>query len=89
MATVSFTTQLDQRLEARLQKIAARDQQSADFLATQAIEHMVEEREATRDLVKIGLELADQGISISDAAVTAWLNGPEDAPFPEPDTFDK
>ncbi len=46
------------------------------------------EHEATIDLVELGLELADMGISISEAAIHAWMHGPKDAPFPEPDTFE-
>jgi hypothetical protein len=32
--------------------------------------------------------LADKGVSISPEAIHAWMHGPADAPFPEPDTFE-
>ena len=89
MPTTTFTTRLDVDLKARLQKIAEYDRRSASYMANQAIQNLVEEREATRQLVETGLMLADQGISISEGAIHAWMNGPEDAPFPEPDTFEK
>ena len=87
MATAPFTIRLDQGLKERLQKVARLDQRSASYLANQAIANMVEGREATRELVEVGLQLADKGISISNEAVTAWMEGSEDALFPDPDAF--
>lgn len=89
MTTATFTTRMDPDLKQRLQKIADYDRRSASFVANQAILNMVEEREATRELVETGLMLADKGISISEGAIHAWMNGPENAAFPEPDTFEK
>ena len=89
MPTSTFTTRIDVDLKERLQKIAQYDRRSASFMANQAILNLVEEREATRELIETGLRLADKGISISSEAIHAWMNGPEDAPFPEPDTFEK
>ena len=88
MPATPFTTRLDVGLKARLQRVAEYDCRSASFVANRAIQSFVEEREATRALVEIGLELAKEGISISDEAITAWMNGPEDMPFPKPDTFE-
>lgn len=89
MTTATFTTRMDADLKQRLQKIADYDRRSASFVANQAILNLVEEREATRELVETGLMLADKGISISEGAIQAWMNGPENAAFPEPDTFEK
>ena len=88
MATTTFTTRIDAKLKTRLQRIARADRRSASFIANQAIENLVEEREATRELVQTGLELAEKGISISEDEIIAWMSGPEDAPFPKPDTFE-
>lgn len=88
MATSSFTTRIDADLKARLQVLAQQEQRSTSFMANQAIQHFVEEREATRDLIETGLMLIDQGApTISSEAIHAWINGPKDAPFPAPDTF--
>ena len=89
MATATFTTRLDVDVKKRLQKIAEYDRRSASFMANQAIMNFVEEREATRELVQTGLELADKGVSISEQAIDAWMEGSEDVPFPAPDTFEK
>lgn len=43
---------------------------------------------ANRELVKIGLELVNKGVSISEKAVNAWLWDGGDTPFPKPDTFE-
>jgi predicted transcriptional regulator len=82
MATPTFTTRIDQGLKQRLELLAARDKRSASFVANLAIQNMVEEREATRDLVLLGLELAKSGHSISEEEVDSWLNDPTDAAFP-------
>ena len=89
MSTSTFTTRIDADLKKRLQKLARLERRSASFMANQAIENLVEEREATRELVKTGLMLAERGVSISSEAIHAWMSGPEDAPFPEPDTFEE
>lgn len=90
MPTSTFTTRIDVGLKDRLQQIARYDRRSASFVANQAILNLVEEREATRELVETGLMLVEKGApSISAKAIHIWMNGPEDAPFPEPDTFEK
>ena len=88
MTTTTFTTRLDVGLKSRLQKIAEQDRRSASFMANQAIENFVAEREATVELVELGLKLADKGVSISQAAIQEWMRGPANAPFPKPDTFE-
>lgn len=87
MATTIFTTRIDLGLKERLQKIAELDQRSASYMANKAIEQMVEEREAMRSYIETGVMLADKGIGISEQAMDAWMEGPIDAPFPEPDSF--
>ena len=69
MTTTTFTTRLDVGLKTRLQRIAEQDRRSASFMANQAIENFVAEREATMELVELGLKLADKGVSISQEAI--------------------
>lgn len=89
MATSTFTTRIDVGLKERLQKIARLDRRSASFMANQAIENFVEEREATRALVETGLMMIEKGApTISAEAIHEWMHGPDGAPFPEPDTFE-
>jgi predicted transcriptional regulator len=82
MATTTFTTRIDLGLKRRLEQLAERDKRSASFVANLAIQNMVEEREATRDLVLVGLELAKAGHSISEEDIDSWLRNPEDITFP-------
>jgi len=88
MPTISFTTRLDRDLKSRLEKIANYEDRSASYMANQAIKAMVEEREATHELVATGLELINKGVSISAEAVNDWFKADDDVPFPKPDTFE-
>jgi predicted transcriptional regulator len=83
MTTTTFTTRIDLGLKKRLEQLAERDRRSASFVANQAIQNWVEEREATRELVLVGLELAKTGRSMSETDVDAWLRQPDDAAFPD------
>ena len=90
MPTTTFTTRIDQDLKARLERIAKYDNRSASYVANEAIKHVVEEREATHELVNVGLAMIDKGVGFtSEAAVDAWLQADDDAPFPEPDVPDR
>jgi predicted transcriptional regulator len=82
MTTTTFTTRIDLGLKKRLEQLAALDKRSASFVANLAIQNLIEEREATRDLVLVGLELAKAGHSISEEDIDSWLRNPEDTAFP-------
>jgi predicted transcriptional regulator len=82
MTTTTFTTRIDLGLKKRLEQLAERDRRSASFVANLAIQNLVEEREATRDLVLVGLELAKAGHSISEGEIDAWIRNPDDIAFP-------
>lgn len=83
MATTPFTTRIDRALKARLEEIARHEDRSASYLANQAIRALVEEREATYDLVRTALDLVETGATVSGAAVDAWLDAQERKAFPE------
>ena len=85
MSTTKFSTRMDEDLKARLERVAEFENRSASYVANQAIKAVVEEREQTHELVKVGLQLVDRGQAISEQAVDAWLRADSDAPFPEPD----
>lgn len=85
MATTTFTTRLDKDLKSRLEAIARYEDRSASYMANQAIKALIDEREATHELVATGLALIDKGVSISEEAVDAWFEGDDDAPFPKPE----
>jgi predicted transcriptional regulator len=84
MTTTTFTTRIDLDLKKRLEQVAERDKRSASYMANLAIQNMVEEREATRELVFVGLELAKSGRAIAEEDIDQWLRNPEDTAFPAP-----
>ena len=87
MPTTTFTTRIDQDLKARLERIARLENRSASDVANRAIEAAVLEREATHELVDIGLQMIDDGVgTVSRKAVQGWLKSEEDIAFPQPDT---
>ena len=89
MATATFTTRLDTEVKADLEMIARFEDRSASYLANQAITALVEERKATHELLEVGQQLIEKGISISEKAMDAWFDGADDAAFPAPDTFER
>lgn len=89
MGTATFTTRLDTDVKAGLETIARYEDRSASYLANQAITALVEERKATHELIEVGLQLIDKGVSISEEAMDAWFDGADDAAFPAPDTFER
>ena len=89
MPTIPFTTHLNTELETRLEEIAQHEEHSALYVANRAMQNFAEEYEVTRDIIDVGLNLVEKGVSISESAIDAWLHSPEDTPFPKPDTFEK
>lgn len=83
MTTTTFTTRIDLDLKKRLEQLAERDKRSASYVANLAIQNMVEQREATRELVLVGLELAKAGPSMSEEDVDIWLRNPEATALPD------
>jgi predicted transcriptional regulator len=84
MPTTSFTTRIDVDLKSELETIARFEDRSASWLANQAIRNFVEERIATRELVRAGLGLIDRGAAgVEPAVVHAWLAADDDSAFPQ------
>ena len=84
MASASFTHRMDPELRAELERIARYDDRSASYVANLAIRSFVEERVATRELVREGLRQVDVAApSVSPEAVRGWLMANDDRPFPE------
>jgi predicted transcriptional regulator len=80
MNKVVFTTEIDAGLNRALEEIARFDNRSASDLVDQAIRNLVEERQATRELVRHGLRLvdADDVKAIDRAALHDWLMSDEE-----------
>jgi predicted transcriptional regulator len=83
MPTASFTTRIDADLKAELEAMARFEDRSASWLANQAIRNFVEERVATRELLRAGLAAIAHGAAgIEPGAVHAWLSADDAAAFP-------
>ena len=83
MPTASFTARIDADLKAELEVIARFEDRSASWLANQAIRNFVEERIATRELLRAGLELIERGAEgIAPDAVHEWLLADDERTFP-------
>jgi len=83
MTTASLTTRLDSQLKSELEEIARLENRSTSYMANQAIRNLVEERQATRELLQTGLKMIEQGVGgISPQAMHDWfMTDGED--FPE------
>jgi predicted transcriptional regulator len=84
MPTTSFTTRIDIELKSKLEKIAKYEDRSASYMANQAIRALVEEREASSELIETSLELLDKMEQYSSEDVSDWLGSPAGTPFPTP-----
>ncbi len=83
MPTASFTTRIDADLRAELEAIARFEDRSASWLANQAIRNFVEERIATRELLRAGLALIERGAEgVASDAVHEWLLADDERAFP-------
>jgi predicted transcriptional regulator len=80
MNKVVVTTEIDAGLNQALEEIARFDNRSASDLADQAVRNLVEERLATRELLRHGLRLVDAGDvkAIDQADVHDWLMSDEE-----------
>lgn len=84
MASASFTHRMDPELRAELERIARFDDRSASYVANLAIRAFVEERQATRDLLREGLGLVEAGApALSPDEVRDWLLAEDAQPFPK------
>lgn len=83
MASASFTHRMDADLKTELERIARFDDRSASYVANLAIRAFVEERQATRELIREGLRQIDDGApSMPADEIHDWLLSEEDGPFP-------
>lgn len=85
MSKTSFTTRIDTELKAKLEDIARQEERSASYMANQAIQALVEDREYTQRLIDIGLQEIAAGNTISEERMDDWVNSwseGEERPFP-------
>jgi predicted transcriptional regulator len=92
MSTVPFSLRLNPAVKARLDAEAKRVDRSSSWLATQAIEAMLEARAAKEEAIRAAVVEADKGEFVSSAAMRRWIKslGTEhELPRPPVDVFPK
>ena len=83
MPTASFTARIDADLKSELEAIARFEDRSASWLANRAIRNFVEERIATRELLRAGLALIEhEAEGVAPDAVHEWLSAEDERLFP-------
>ena len=83
MAFVSFTHEMSPELRAEIEAARFEDR-GASRVANLALRGFVDERQATRELVREGLRQVAAGApSIPSEEVRDWLLADDDRPFPE------
>ena len=84
MAFVSFTHGIDPELRAEIEKTARFKDRGASRVANLALRGFVDERQATRELVREGLrQVAAGALAIPSEEVRDWLLADDDRLFPE------
>ncbi|GLS17742.1 putative antitoxin ParD2 [Labrys miyagiensis] len=90
MSTVPFSLRLNPDVKERLDTEAKRIDRSSSWLATQAIEAMLDARTAKEEAIRLALIEAEKGEFISSEAMHRWIDswGTEnELPEPEIDIF--
>ena len=84
MPTAYFTAHIDADLKAELETIARFEDRSASWLASQALRNFVDEKIATRELLRAGLEVIESGTEgAAPDDVHRWLSTDDERPFPD------
>lgn len=92
MGTVTFSLRLDEDTKNNLEAEAAREDRSASWLATKAIQMMLEAKAAKRRMVEAAMLEADKGVFIPEDQMNDWFNSIGDEvelPEPEPELLVK
>lgn len=90
MSAIPFSLRLDPAIKERLDAEAKRINRPSSWLATQAIEAMLEARAAKEEAIRLALIEAEKGEFISSEAMHRWIDswGTEnELPEPEVDIF--
>jgi predicted transcriptional regulator len=83
MPTASFTARIDADLKTELEAIARFEDRGASWLVNQASCNYVEERIATRELLRAGLALIERRVEgVAPGAVHEWLSDDDERAFP-------
>ena len=84
----TITTRIDSDLKEELHHLADAERRNESIVANQSVKHLTAERRATRELVELGMQLAEQGASSIPAEdIHSWILAEDDTAlscFPRP-----
>ena len=90
MAKVAISGEIDTELKVQLDELSSASNQSNETLVGQAVAEYVARQKQKIKAIEGVVEEADQGIFISDAAVSEWLDSwgqDDEKPAPQADIF--
>lgn len=90
MTKVTISGNIDSTLKVQLEELSSISDQSSEALLELAIAEYVARQKHKIQAIEDAVEEADQGVFISDKAMTEWLDswgGDNEKPAPEPDIF--
>lgn len=90
MASADFSVPLEPAVKADLEAEARLSNKTAAEIAEEAIAQYLSGRKLKRGAVRQGLKEAENGVFISEAAVSRWVQSwgaTDELPPPEPDVF--
>lgn len=92
MASIDFSIPLEPAVKADLEAEARLTDRTAAEIAETAIASYLAGRKRKREAVREALSEADDGVFVSEEAVSRWVaswGAADEAPAPEPDVFPK
>jgi predicted transcriptional regulator len=92
MGEVPLSLHVSADVKMRLEREAARTQETESEIAGRAIDDYLARRDAVLKMLKDAGAEADKGVFVSSEAVLRWMeswndDGKPELPFPEPDVF--
>jgi len=90
MTKVAISSEIDTELKVQLDELSTASNQSNEALVEQAVAEYIARQKQKIAAIEGAVEEADQGIFISDMAVSEWLDSwgqDDEKPAPQADIF--
>ena len=90
MTKVAISSEIDTELKVQLDELSTASNQSNEALVEQAVTEYIARQKQKIAAIEGAVEEADQGIFVSDVAVSEWLDSwgqDDEKPVPQADIF--
>lgn len=90
MTKVAISSEIDTELKVQLDELSTASNQSNEALVEQAVAEYIARQKQKIAAIEGAVEEADQGIFVSDVAVSEWLDSwgqDDEKPAPQADIF--